>query len=185
MQVQEMIKHLHRRDALMGSGFVFDGAQHASYRINYPIDPDCPWHEEPAPVDSFAQFTSDSKLETVVAEAARRLGGLDALDLSRELVERVDCASCGARHEVFRAAENVTADQLLCSACGTEGVPTFLHSLAADSPFAGKTIRELGLPTRDILWARCGFNALGMEISGDPVSAAESTPAEQRVERKA
>lgn len=183
LQVQETIKSLHGREALMGSGFVFDGAQHTSYRINYPIHPDCPWHEEASPIEAFPQFNSGSRLETVMAEAARRLDGLDALDLSRELVERVDCASCGARREVFRAAEHVTPDQLLCAACGTEGVPTFMHSLAADSPLGGRTPGDLGLPRRDILWARCGLKALGIEITGDPFpgdEAARPNPPSER-----
>src|SRR5580765_7387714 len=48
LQVQELVKHLHGMNALLGRGYAFDGAGHTSSIVNYPIDPDCPWHEKPS-----------------------------------------------------------------------------------------------------------------------------------------
>src|SRR6185295_7653431 len=45
VQVQEVIKLLHGLDALLGRGWVFDGAGWSSYVVSYRIHPDCPWHE--------------------------------------------------------------------------------------------------------------------------------------------
>jgi len=78
----------------------------------------------------------------------------------------------------------VTPEQLLCSNCGTEGVPTFVHSLTTKSPHGERTIHELGLPRRDILWARSGVNSLGIEISGGPLPADEGTLPKQCIERQ-
>lgn len=183
MQVQELIKHLHGRGALLGSGFVFDGAEHSSYRVEYPVNPECPWHEPPATIESFPQFTSDTPLETLWQEARRRLGGVDALDLAREIVEREECSTCGHRCEVLAPAESVREDQLLCPRCRTECAPVFLHSILPGSPLLEKTARQLGLPAWDIVWARRGAEALGFEISGDdPFLAAgprQTNPAER------
>lgn len=167
MQVQELVKHLHGRPALLGSGFVFDGEHHSSYRIEYPVNPDCPWHEPPAPIASCPQFTSATPLATFWGEAAARLGGVDALDLSREIVERAECSACGHRQVVFAPAESVREDQLLCPRCRKECAPVFLHAIHAGSPWLAKTPREIGLPAWDIVWARSGAQSFGLEIAGD------------------
>ncbi|MBC8009758.1 MAG: ThiF family adenylyltransferase, partial [Burkholderiales bacterium] len=83
MQVQEVVKQLHGRPTLLGRGFVFDGAEHTSYPVNYPMSPDCPWHEEPAAIETAPWFGSATPLRAVWDEAARRLGGLDAIDFAR------------------------------------------------------------------------------------------------------
>jgi hypothetical protein len=51
---------------LLGRGFFFDGATFNAYPVNYPINPDCPWHdEEPCRVEAAASLTSDSSLADV------------------------------------------------------------------------------------------------------------------------
>jgi hypothetical protein len=42
-----------------------------------------------------------------------------------------------------------------------------LHSLAAGCPELAMTAAELGLPKWDIVWARRGERALGIELAGD------------------
>jgi adenylyltransferase/sulfurtransferase len=183
MQVQELVKHLHGRRALLGSGFVFDGEGHSSYRVEYPMSPDCPWHEPPAAIESCPQFNSDTPLKLLWREAERKLNGLDALDLSRELVERAECATCGHRQPVFAPAEYVLEDQLLCPRCRTECAPVFLHSLPVGSPLLEKTPRQLGLPVWDIVWARRGTQSLGLEISRDDPWQADASPPTNPSER--
>jgi len=167
IQVQEVIKYLHGRSALLGSGFVFDGAEHSSYRAEYPINPECPWHEAPAAIESFPQLTSDTPLEIVWQEAAQKWGDLDAIDLAREIVERAECTTCGHQSEVLATAESVREDQMQCPHCHTECAPVFVHSLSAGSPLLKRSARQLGLPAWDIVWARRGGELFGLELSGD------------------
>lgn len=176
IQVQETVKLLHRRNALLGRGFIFDGAEHSSYTTVYQIDPDCPWHEAPAPVESTSHFNSQTKLAHVWQEALRRLGGVDALDFAREIVGRLECPACGAREEIFQPAEKIQEHQLRCPKCGAESVATFLHSIDGASGVLEKTAREIGLPAWDIVWARRGDQTIGFELSGDdPFSADNPT----------
>ncbi|MFO1512096.1 MAG: ThiF family adenylyltransferase [Verrucomicrobiota bacterium] len=184
MQVQEMVKYLHGRRTLLGSGFIFDGAEHSSYRVEYSINPGCPWHDQPAPIESFPQFTSDTSLEALWQEAARKLGGVDAIDLAREIIERAECATCGQQREVLTTAESVQEDQLLCPRCRTECAPVFLHSLVEGSPLLKKTARQIGLPAWDIVWARYGTQSLGLEFSGDNPFRAGNGPDEMLTERQ-
>lgn len=167
MQVQEVIKQLHGLRALLGRGFVFDGAEHSSYRVDYPVNPECPWHEPPAPIESLPQCNSDTPLQVLWEEGVRRLGALDALDLARELVERLECPKCARRQEVGQPAEKIREDQLRCPDCAAECAPVFVHSLNAGSRLLGKTAREMGLPAWDIVWARRGMQSIGLELSGD------------------
>jgi adenylyltransferase/sulfurtransferase len=175
IQAQEVVKLLHGRDALLGRGFVFDGAEHSSYAVKYPIDPDCPWHEPPAPIETMPQLDSNTKLSWLWREATNRLGGVNALDFAREIVERLECSACGRSESVLQPAERIRADQLRCANCGGESAAVFLHSISAGSPLLEKSAREIGLPPWDIVWARRGDQALGFEFSGDNPFAGERT----------
>jgi adenylyltransferase/sulfurtransferase len=167
IQVQEMIKHLHGRSAPLGRGFVFDGAEHSSFTVNYPINPDCPWHETPAPIEPMPQFNSSTRLGGLWHEASSRLGGVDAIDLAREIVQRLECPKCGKHQDVFQPAEKIREDQLRCAACGAESAPVFLHSITEAGGLLEKSAREIGLPKWDVLWARRGEKTIGFELSGD------------------
>ena len=72
-----------------------------------------------------------------------------------------------ARTGLVWDAERITEAEALCKSCGTEGVPSFFHSITAGSPLLELTPREIGLPAFDILWARRGFESVGLELSGD------------------
>jgi hypothetical protein len=52
-----------------------------------------------------------------------------------------------------------------------------VNSLGAGSELLGKTAREFGLPAWDIVWARRGTQAAGLELSGDnPWPAEDRAP---------
>lgn len=167
MQAQEVVKRLHGMDALAGQGFVFEGQTHHSYPVEYPISPDCPWHEPPTPIETMLTWDSRTVLRDVWAWGTDRFGGLDAIDLSRELVERLDCPSCGRSRQVLQSIERIGEDQAVCEACGGEYVPRFLHSLDGESALLDMSIGDLGLPAWDIMWVRKGDQSAGVEFSAD------------------
>ncbi|HEX7375544.1 MAG TPA: ThiF family adenylyltransferase [Pirellulales bacterium] len=179
LQAQEVVKLLHGMEALLGEGYVFDGAHYQSYRVNYPVSPDCPWHEGASAVEQADDLSSDSPWNDVWLRGASLLGGLDAIDFSREIVAALRCRDCGRRREVWAAAENVKTEDLRCRECGGECWPDFIHSLDETLP-RDRTPREAGLPPWDILWARRGERIIGIELAGD---AREPTPATERNER--
>jgi molybdopterin/thiamine biosynthesis adenylyltransferase len=167
IQAQEAIKLLHGRKALLGRGFVFEGAEHSSFAVNYSISPDCPWHEEPAPIETRNNFTSETPLSALWSEAEKRFGALDALDVAREIVEALECSKCGERELILQPAEKVRDQDLRCAKCGSERAGSFLNSISAGSPHLNKSARDLGLPLWDIIWARRGEQSVGFELSGD------------------
>ena len=171
---------MHGLNALLGRGFVFDGAEHSSYTVTYPINPECSWHEPPAEIEAPAQFNSRSTLQSICDYAHDRLGGLDAIDLAREVVERVECSACKSAREIWQPAEQIHEEEIVCGTCGNECAPVFLHSLTVGSPTLKKAAREIGLPAWDIVWARHGDKYLGLELAGDdPWLNADSTSMRQ------
>ncbi|MBN1673664.1 MAG: ThiF family adenylyltransferase [Kiritimatiellae bacterium] len=175
IQAQEVVKVLHGMDALLGRGYMFEGGSHNSYLTEYAVMPDCAWHDTPCPVEALPGVGGDTRLADLWETAAGRLGGLDAVDFGRELVETLTCSACGRSVDVFRPVDHVTEDQARCGACGAECVPAFFHSVGADSPLRDRTLAELGLPRWDIVWARKGEERIGLEMAGDcPVEPAEA-----------
>ncbi|MBI4700434.1 MAG: ThiF family adenylyltransferase [Deltaproteobacteria bacterium] len=179
LQAQEVLKVLHGLDALLGRGFVLEGLGHSSYAVRYPVSPDCGWHEPPPPIEPLPEVSSDTPLATLWEEGAARLGELDGLDLSRELVERLACPRCGAADSLLGPVERVDPERAACPRCGSERVPTFFHSLPAGSELLRRTAREIGLPAWDIVWARRGPECVGLLLGGDDPQLAAGRPPEQ------
>lgn len=167
IQTQEAVKLLHGIDTFLGKGFFFDGSGHSSYSISYPINGECPWHEPPCPVEERADMDSNTPVQAIWDLASERLGGLDAIDLGRELVDRLECSSCGHTERVLRPASSLSEDQILCGACGQECAATFVHSIYEGDDLLNMTVRQIGLPAWDIVWPRRGENSLGIEMAGD------------------
>src|SRR5262249_31446874 len=160
---QEVLKVLHGLPALLGRGFVFDGEGHGSYGVTYPVKPDCPWHDEPAPIVERDDWGSATPWREVWDWAAGELGGVDAIDFARERVEELECPGGGRRERVLRPVEKVAEDQARCG-CGAERVPRFLHALQPESPLLERRVGETGLPAWDVVWARRGERMLGVEF---------------------
>lgn len=158
IQVQEVLKLLHGLPALLGSGFLFEGATHSSYTMSYPISPDCPWHEPPAPVE-----TIDAGWDTPLGEILDRTG--DVLELSRELVRELECTACGHRREILRPLDAIADEDAVCDRCGADSVPHYMHSIERGSAHLDRTPRQIGLPRWDIVWARRGDEYRGFEYA--------------------
>jgi len=93
------------------------------------------------------------------------LGDVDAIELGRELVDELECVSCGRTRSVLRAVDVVDEREAVCDACGGDSTPRFFHSVGRER--LARTPRELGLPRWDIVWARRGERFHGFELAGD------------------
>ena len=167
MQVQEVVKLIHGMETLSGRGFIFEGLGHQSYLVNYPIHPECRWHDPRRAIEAVNTFSRSTPLEEIWAWGESRLGCLDALDLSRELVRALECPACGLSEAFFAAAEHLEEDAIRCPKCRRERAPIFYHSIERGSPLLKKTAQEIDLPLRDILWVRNSADVIGIELAGD------------------
>src|SRR5262249_51494593 len=96
--------------------------------------------------------------------AEELLGGCDALELSREIVEDLVCVSCGDRKRVLRPIDAVSEASAVCAKCGGDSTPNFIHSIARDSEYLARNAAAIGLPRRDIVFARRGERFHGFEL---------------------
>lgn len=167
IQAQEVVKILHGLPALLGRGFVYEGATHNSYNVAYPKHPDCPWHEEIAPVETLRDCGASTPLERVWQHAQERLGSCDGIEFGREVVESLLCLTCGRVRPVLLPVDRVSEDEARCRECGEDSAPQFMHSISCESAYLARTPRELGLPDWDIVWARRGDQFLGLELAAD------------------
>src|SRR6185436_15172153 len=165
-QVNEVMKIIHGMDALLGRGFVFEGLAHNSYSANYPINPDCPWHDVQPEIEDL-NLTSQSTIAELWRQAEKHLGPIEAIDLAREIVHQLQCPSCGKTQTVLKAAEKLTDDQIKCPSCKSETSPLFLHSITRETNLMDKSIADIGLPKNEIVWARNDERILGLAIAGD------------------
>jgi molybdopterin/thiamine biosynthesis adenylyltransferase len=177
IEAQEVMKLLHGLPALLGRGFVFDGASHGSYPVAYAVKPDCPWHEAPAPIEAAAELGRDSTLREVWDEASRRLGGLDALEWSREIVEAFECRACADTETVLQPLERLAEERARCPRCGEPRAPRLLHGVGRESALLSRTVGGVGLPAWDVMWGRHGARQLGLELARDRAAVlAEERP---------
>ena len=167
IQAQEAVKLLHGLDHLRGVGWIFEGLGHSSYRCEYQQLPDCPWHEPVAEIHAPAWCGSNSTVAAVADYARTILGGLDAIDLARELVDELICGACGRRTACHRPLEALDVTLVLCPGCGAECAPHAVHSLTPERIVPMQTLGDLGLPRFDIVFARHGDRSIGIEMTTD------------------
>ena len=168
IQCQEAVKFLHGMPTLCGRGLVFDGLSTEAYQVEYQRKAGCYSHEtldEIIPLDLRAgQMTAGALL----AEARRRLGDEAHIELARDVLEKLICPSCGKEEQLFASLGQVKAAKAFCPHCPQvrREVVTF-YKISGDESFLDRTLANLGVPPFDILIARNGDRAIGLEMSGD------------------
>jgi molybdopterin/thiamine biosynthesis adenylyltransferase len=168
VQCQEAVKLLHGLDTIKGKGLVFDGLSTEAYQVEYQKKPGCYSHEileEIVPLDMQVDTTTAYEL---LAEARRLLGSEAELELARDVLEKLICPRCGKQEQMFSSLGRVRADKALCPECKDvrREVVTF-YKLRGDESFLDRPLAEIGVPPFDIIIARNGDRAIGLELSGD------------------
>src|SRR5262249_46406793 len=102
IEVQEAVKLLHGMPTLAGSGFVFEGLHHTSYKVVYTANPACISHVTLSDVAELPQKSSDLTLEDLRRRGAKELGNDNVLvEFSRDIVHELECPQCRAKQELF------------------------------------------------------------------------------------
>jgi molybdopterin/thiamine biosynthesis adenylyltransferase len=169
MQVQEAVKLLHsdRVDGSFGGrGVAYNGLTHDSYVVTYPRREDCLSHDT---YDLAAAVRADAgaTLGELLDEADGRLG-TSVLDLEREIVTHMECATCAVVEPLFRPIDGLSVGAALCTECGSERKLRLVHSIAReDEELLGLTPAELGLPDFDVVTGRSGGDRCHYLLGGD------------------
>jgi len=157
-QAQEAVKILVGREdllALRNSAWIFSGETLDAYRVAYSEDPWCPAHDRYEPLQPYKMGASTTVLD-LVNEAARQLGGADAVVFEDDVVLSMRCHQCGTSHDVRRARVALRPGDGECARCGDALTLEASSTFAAHDPMLTAPVVELGLPQCDVITVRSG-----------------------------
>jgi adenylyltransferase/sulfurtransferase len=168
VQCQEAVKLLHGLPTLAGRGWVHDGLSADSYLVEYQRKEDCYSHDTLEEVVALDAGASTVTVGELLNEARRLLGPKAELELGRDVLEKLVCPRCGGEESLFASLGKVRAEQAFCPRCPGVGrdVRTF-YKVRGGEAFLGRTPAQIGVPPFDILIARAGARAIGLELAGD------------------
>jgi hypothetical protein len=59
-------------------------------------------------------LNSDTPIRTIWDRCKQRLSGLGAIDLSRDIVQELQCPSCGSERDIYAALDLIDEEQAVC-----------------------------------------------------------------------
>ncbi|MGZ4828730.1 MAG: HesA/MoeB/ThiF family protein [Candidatus Angelobacter sp.] len=168
LQVQEAVKLLHGLPVLAGKGFIFEGLNHTSYKVEYTENLDCMSHYTFTEVIRLQEASCDLSLAQLLERARRDLGSQDvALEFSRDVIHKLVCPGCGAEEELFAAVGTVPYARGKCATDGQMRAVITAHGYSGHEPFGDRTLDQLGLPLFDVVAARSPEREIAYLIGGD------------------
>jgi adenylyltransferase/sulfurtransferase len=168
IEVQEAVKLLHGMPTLASGGFVFEGLNHTSYKVEYTANPDCMSHFTFESVTEVPQKSSEWTLEDLRRRGARDLGATDVvIEFSRDIVHELECPECGTREEIFVPVGSIKYEQGRCARDGQMRAVKAIHSFDGGESFGARRLDQLGLPLFDVFTVRTAETEKAYLMAGD------------------
>jgi Dinucleotide-utilizing enzymes involved in molybdopterin and thiamine biosynthesis family 2 len=168
IEVQEAVKLLHGMPTLASRGFVFEGLNHTSYKVEYTANPDCMSHFTFESVAELPLESNGLTLEDLRQKGARDLGREDVVvEFSRDVVHELQCPRCGGKEEVFAPVGSLRYEDGRCPRDAQMRVVKTIHGYSGKEGFGGRTLDKLGLPLFDVFTVRSAEAERAYLIAGD------------------
>jgi molybdopterin/thiamine biosynthesis adenylyltransferase len=168
IQVQEAVKLIHGLPTLAGHGFVFEGLNHSSYRVEYTANADCMSHYTLERITDCPERASQLTLADLWERGKRDLGAQEVtIEFSRDVVHKLVCAECRSQEERFATVGSIAFEEGKCPKDGQMRTVVAIHSYSGSEAYGARTLDQLGLPLFDIFTARSGEREIGYLIAGD------------------
>ena len=168
IEVQEAVKLLHGMPTLASSGFVFEGLNHTSYKVEYTANPDCMSHFTFESVAELPQKSAELTLEDLRQRGAKDLGTNDVVvEFSRDIVHELECPECHLREETFAPVGSIRYEQGRCPRDGQMRIVKTIHSYAGEESFGNRPLDTLGLPLFDVFSVRSAEAERAYLMAGD------------------
>jgi adenylyltransferase/sulfurtransferase len=168
IQVQEAVKLIHGMPTLAGHGFVFEGLNHSSYRVEYTAKADCMSHYSLERIVECSERASQLTLADLWERGKRDLGTAEvAIEFSRDVVHKLVCAKCGAEEERFAPVGSIAFEEGKCPKDGQMRTVATIHNYSGSEAYGARTLDQLGLPLFDVFTARSTEREIGYLIAGD------------------
>jgi molybdopterin/thiamine biosynthesis adenylyltransferase len=168
IEVQEAVKLLHGMPTLAGGGFVFEGLNHSSYKVEYTANPDCMSHFTYESVTELARKSSEWTLDDLRRRGVEDLRAADVVvEFSRDIVRELECPACGAKEEIFAPVGSINYEQGRCPRDAGMRVVKTIHSYDGSEDFGKKGLHQLGLPLFDVFTVRTTEREKAYLMAGD------------------
>ncbi|MEW5870948.1 MAG: ThiF family adenylyltransferase [Chloroflexota bacterium] len=154
LQVQQALMMLHgiQEDALRpGERVVLYLKPFHLVKDLLPYNPDCLAHARLPGYIPVAEIEPDTSALEALRLAQLRYPGVQALALGYDYVTEFYCHTCQSRQPVHHPKARVQHMQAACPRCGELREPLTIASIQEDTPEAGMTLREFGIPEGEIL----------------------------------
>jgi adenylyltransferase/sulfurtransferase len=168
IEVQEAVKLLHGMPTLAGSGFVFEGLNHTSYKVEYTANLDCMSHFTYESVTELPWKSSEWTLEDLRQRGEQDLGAEDVVvEFSRDIVHELECPVCGTKEEIFAPVGGIKYERGRCPRDGQMRVVKTIHGYDGSEDFGKRSLDKLGLPLFDVFTVRTAEKDKAYLMAGD------------------
>jgi molybdopterin/thiamine biosynthesis adenylyltransferase len=168
IQVQEAVKLLHGLPTLGGHGYVFEGLNHSSYRVEYTENPDCLSHYTLPEIVSLPETSSELSPQDLWQRAKSDLQcDQVTLEFSRDVIQKLVCPHCSREEEIFAPVGSVAYAAGVCPNDEKMRIVQAVHSFDGAGSFGIRRLNQLGLPPFDIFTARSVSREIGYLMNGD------------------
>lgn len=168
IQVQEAVKLIHDVPVLAGKGFVFEGLNHTSYRVEYSENPDCMSHYTLPEIVPLKERSEELTLAQLWGRAKHDLSASEVtIEFSRDIIQKLVCPHCGQEEDLFVPVGSVSYEGGRCAQDGHMRTVVAMHSYTGNEAFGSRQLSTLGLPHFDIFTARTESREIGYLLAGD------------------
>lgn len=168
IQVQEAVKLIHGLPILAGKGFIFEGMNHSSYKVDYTENEECMSHYTIPEIVHLPETSKELTLETLRQKAQTDLASSNVvIEFSRDIVQKFVCPACGETTDQFAPVGSIAFEQAHCPKDGQLRTVVTTHSYSGESVLGGRPLSQLGLPLLDAYTARHGDREIAYVPYGD------------------
>ncbi|HJQ27405.1 MAG TPA: ThiF family adenylyltransferase [Blastocatellia bacterium] len=160
LEVQEAIKVLHGQPTLLGEGIHINGLWGDFSRVRYQRRPDCPGHEFLGALAPLGRGAADVSLGELLQLAEEKFGEGAVLDLSRDVILRLNCPACHLTEACGRPVGALREHEAACPNCKVHRIVDITGSVSRDLGLdLSLTLADIGVPPFDVVVLRCGLTA--------------------------
>ena len=160
LQVQESIKMVHKQPTLLGEGLFIDGMWGEHSRIQYQRKDDCLGHEQSGTLNALDASVHDLTINQLLDRAESLFGPGAAIDLSRDVIVRLECWQCHTVQHCGKVLGSVSESEAICPDCGAHCSLDFISSITRENELdTSMTLADIGVPMFDSISMRKGLES--------------------------
>jgi adenylyltransferase/sulfurtransferase len=171
MLAQEAAKYLCGHAVRGGQAIVYNGQSLTMHSAQLPYRAEHTLRYGPhSHVIELNERVADLTPRQLIARAQQELPEDDddvLLELGRDFLVALQCPTDGRREEVNQLWGKVSEEARICPHCGKARRPEAIRTLDANSPYADRTLTELGVPPGEVLAVHTQTHWLFYELTGD------------------